>query len=237
MSLQRHVALFAFGLFMITHGMRAQGIRAIALGGYQFQYAPLTELNYVISRFNETRTSLVKPMTEIQSLSGPSFAVGVGGGQLGVLFSYGHFQKTRSGSFLERGQSRQNSLKMKSQQYSLAFSALPGKGNKVAFGMGLELSYLKTKYWLEKGTDPFAEVMDHKSIGATPFFQLYVGMSESLALFLKPYYTLDIFYSDFFPINKALNPNTADQDRLKHSHEGRYNRAGFFAGIAYIIGN
>jgi hypothetical protein len=211
-------------------------INFIAGGGYTYQYAPLEPLNYVIRRFNETRSELSKAMPGINALNGPEITAGLGGGSLAVLFTYSSFRAERSGSWTENGIEQTKSLRMQSSQYAMSFGKMPGVGNTFAFGMGIELSLLKTRYFVDDGNRVFTKVSEHLALGASPYVQVYLGLSEHLYFYLKPSYTLDGFFEDFYPINEALNPLTAAQDKLNYSHEGRYNRGGFFAGLVYAIG-
>ncbi len=211
-------------------------INFIAGAGYTYQYAPLEQLNYAIKRFNETHSDLTSAMPGIRSLSGPEITAGLGGASLAILFAYSSFRTERSGSWTENGVGQTKTLRMQSNQYALSFGKMPGVGNTFAFGMGIELSILKTGYFVDDGNRVFNKVSEHLALGASPYIQLYLGLSEHLYFYLKPSYTLDGFFSDFYPVNEALNPLTAPQDKLTYAHEGRYNRGGVFAGLVYAIG-
>lgn len=234
-SLLRNFLLTAFFLFAVKTNASGQ-FRIIAGAGYNYQYAPLKQLNYAINRFNETRSDLDQAMPGISTLNGPEITIGVGGASLSALFTYSLFRAERSGSWTENGAKKTKSLRMQSSQYALSFGKMPDVGNTFAFGMGIELSLLKTRYLVDDGNRVFNNVNEHMALGASPYIQLFFGLSEHLYFYLKPSYTLDAFYEDFYPMNEALNPLTAAQDKLIHSHEGRYNRGGVFAGLVYTIG-
>jgi len=223
-------------LFLAAKTDAAAQLNFIAGGGYNYQYAPLDQLNYVIRRFNETRSELSKAMPGINALNGPEITAGLGGGSLAVLFTYSSFRAERSGSWTENGEKKTKTLRMLSSQYALSFGKMPGVGNTFAFGMGVELSLLKTGYFVDDGNRVFNQVSEHLALGASPYIQLYLGLSEHFYFYIKPSYTLDGFFEDFYPVNEALNPLTAPQDKLTYAHEGRYNRGGVFAGLVYAIG-
>ncbi len=228
---------FLMALFLLAAGMNAPAqLNFIAGAGYNYQYAPLEQLNYAIKRFNETRSDLGAAMPGISSLNGPEITAGLGGASLAVLFTYSNFRAERSGSWTENGEKKTKTLRMLSSQYALSFGKMPGVGNTFAFGMGVELSLLKTGYFVDDGNRVFNQVSEHLALGASPYIQLYLGLSEHLYFYIKPSYTLDGFFRDFYPVNEALNPLTAPQDKLTYAHEGRYNRGGVFAGLVYAIG-
>ena len=231
----RKLFLMAMLILALRTDTSAQ-INFIAGAGYTYQYAPLEQLNYVIKRFNETHSDLTSAMPGIRSLNGPEITAGLGGASLAILFTYSSFRAERSGSWTENGLEQTKTLRMLSNQYALSFGKMPGVGNTFAFGMGIELSFLKTGYFVDDGNRVFNKVSEHLALGASPYIQLYLGLSEHLYFYLKPSYTLDGFFEDFYPVNEALNPLTAAQDKLTYSHQGRYNRGGVFAGLVYAIG-
>lgn len=219
-------------------GQSAWGqVNVFVSGGYQGNYMQLKPLNFVINRFNDTRTDLSQPMGNIEFLNGPGISLGIGGGNMAAIGHYKRYDKVQQGSWREGGNKLTTSLKLEANDYGIAFGAVPGIGNSITFGMGLEITFLDLTISAETPHAEGYEVVEqYLKLGFAPYAQLFLGLTDHLYIYLKPSYTLDSRFSDFYAVNEAINPATFQMDSHV-SHEGKFNRLGLFAGIAFSFGS
>jgi hypothetical protein len=230
----RRIFLLVF-LLGFSQSVSAQ-VNFFASGGYQANYSGLDRLNFVIGRFNETRSTIVDPMEEIHSLSGLSATAGIGGSNIALLVQYKRYDNNVKGTWLDNGDRQTTALKLEANDYGVAFGAVPGIGNRITFGMGLEINFLDASISSKSSNERhFQQINRYVILGFSPYAQLFVGIADHIYLYLKPSYTLDARFSDFYDVNKAINPATAQMDS-DISHEGKFNRLGIYLGIVFSIG-
>lgn len=183
-------------------------------GGYGTSYPRLDNLNYVLERYNDTRNYLTSEMEPFRSLNG--FSMTFGTAFVGFDFGIGYLNRSEK-RFAEgtvQGADYRRDLKatMNAFEMHTGGSFNVGKGG-FAIGVRLEIGQIKVKTKItENGStsDPdWSIAMEDIHSSAGPYVRIHLGKS---GLALEPYFMWPLFETNVADLNRAINPNTYQND-------------------------
>lgn len=193
--------------------------------GYNANYAWLKDMNFILDRYNETRTWLDDEMGDMHYLGGLGGSIGFN--LSGLFMDMGfHTKYSIKHSKGDPGTGlAQRDFRFKMNTYTFGIGvASPKKGNLVmSSGLSLDLGFYKTSTRLgtpeEIKEKDFAEIQSDIFMGSSFFVQYFItGKRRSgLGLLLRPYIQLPWFSLELDDVNKTINPNTylSDPEGLK----------------------
>ncbi len=203
----------------------------------------LEQLNFVIQRYNDTRTYLTEPMKKINYLDGFTFTMG---GVLDVIFVDFGYTAGIQRRFAEgqvSGIMMRRDLKVSSHLFDMNFGfclADPNKGG-LYFGASMNVGKLSIKSRVDekgniKSADYFQINPDDDLIFTLGVFMKFC--IKNPGIYIQPYFQFPmshIFDSDMTTVNEVLNPNTYDNDPSPlNIHNGMF---GVKIGISVLSKN
>ena len=218
-----------FSVFVILQVFWFQNTNSQSFGyfsvGYNGTKSDLKNFNYVIDRYNETRTWLSSKLDNINYLDGVCFNFG-GGWKRGFFdISWSNrsdvkIAKGDNGSVIAE---RELKLRMNNFSFSKGFTIggidgfLP-----IYFGLSIDLCQLKvftrTANLGQLKQEDYI-LAHNKFLPATSIFFQHIitgrGKSGGIGLLLKPYVQIPWYTTDFFDVNAYLNPYTYQNDPLE----------------------
>ena len=212
--------------------------------GYNYGFATHKQLDFIIEKYNETNTQLIRPMNHLDHLEAPIVGIAVEAGNKSINLDY-----TKKSSLLystyydNKGNVQQTDLKVVTSQIGLTFGVFPEPGSAFAMSFGLCAHYLRTNYLLRSQefgpqyqTWSPAETFDQLTIA--PMLEFFFGLTDNIFIRIKPYYQFDAFPVDYYHLHQKLNPNTYQQDKGR-DFTGRLNQFVLEGGIVYSfnVGN
>lgn len=212
----------------VTHAQRPEDKTYMA-GGFNYQLASAAPLDYIIDRFNQTRTNLIDEMDKVNHMSGAVFAFGFGWGEdeKFILLEMG-LTLGGSGSLsserLENGVLKKQDLKVTSFLINTGFAYLIQTEKKFEYGAGLFIDYggfrVRTRTYNSNQTAPdFKDIGESNTlVGLTPTIFLDYNFSETFGLSFRPFYRYQLYDNDLQYVNKELNPNTWQNDAYDNQH-------------------
>lgn len=230
----------SFSLFSQAHSFFYLG------GGLTGSTTRLKGLNDVIDRYNETRqggvgqADLIQELEHFHGQSGYEFSFGGIQDDLG-FFADLHLSFMNAESFAE-GYNLDGTLARRELEYeSVVFSGGVGasiiQNNFLEFGAGLSVDITWDKIYSKVNDEALEEIFEEEvPVAFSPFAQAHLFLSRKipLALFGRGFVQLPLLKSDFYELNKELNPATYVNDG-----EGDFKslswRPGFTIGVAFIF--
>ena len=218
--------ILLFALLMISSNVFAQRPenRMYMAGGYNYQLASGGPLDYVIDRYNQTRSYLTDEMDKVNHMSGVAFSFGFGMGEdvefllLEMGLTLGG-SGTLSASGPVNGVQQVRDLKVKSFLINTGFAYLIQTEQKFEYGIGLFVDYgsfkVRTRTYNANQTAPdFKDIADQANtlVGLTPTVFLDYNFSETFGITLRPFYRFQIYENDMSYVSKEINPNTYNND-------------------------
>lgn len=189
--------------------------------GSNLSFTNCAPLDFVVQRYNDTRTYLSDPMDEFDNISG----VGITAGMLtedGLLFEmrWAGRNQVVSAQGIPAGETLQErDLKLRANSYGIGIGYAMPKGN---FRPGLDASidfgavktYTRTGQASEVSGTGYDEITNEINIGATMAGNIFIlfNKDQTWGILLKPYYQYYFSKNDFSELNAAINPNTAIDD-------------------------
>jgi len=179
-------------------------------------------LNYVIDRYNQTRTtSLTKEMKPVHFADGLAFSLGFNfyrfifdigyTGKKETVFAQGNFT---SGSNLQRD----IRFKNKCMNMGMGYAFLNTRNASVALCATVDVGTVRTETRTGEisgiGNESYEEITNDLSMGSTFYMQFLLGFGrgKGIALIARPYYQLSYFDTDFYDVNAEINPTTYMHD-------------------------
>lgn len=212
--------------------------------GYNHGFAAHNQLNFIITRYNETNPNLARPMAHMDHLSGPIFSAAILAGNQSIHVDYA--KKTTSlfsNYYNAEGNIERTDLKVAADQIGLTFGAFPRPGYNFTFGFGISAQYMRTNYLVKSGElGPKYQQWHHAAafdqLTLAPMVQFFFGMTKNVFIYLKPSYQFDPFPIDYYNLHKEINPNIYMQDKGR-DFEGRLNQFVLEGGLVYSfqVGN
>lgn len=212
--------------------------------GYRVASGSFKPLDFVIDRYNQTRTAiLTKNMDKISSVSGLVYSIGYNFGEFGLEVE---IPKLKSPTVTAETSTQIRELYMEISGFE--FNASVGKGifNDGAFagflGGTMSVDNVKptifTRIFNKNSTaGDFGKVEAKTAInmGIGPYLGVHL-MFPSVIIFgeVRPFYKFSIVGSDFYDVNRGLNPATWSADNTDDL-EGSMNTFGVTAKIGITV--
>lgn len=204
-----------------TNIIKAQSQFWLGFGYNMCRFKLDNSLNYVIDRYNETRTgSITKKMNQIHFADGLAFSCGFNVNRFIFDFGYTGKKQTVSTQGVYSGVSGERYLRFKNRAFNmgLGYAMLNSRNSSLALCMSFDFGKVKTETKSAniddiKNTD-FETITDDFEIGNTIYFQLLLGSprGKGLAILARPYYHFSYLDIDFSDVNQTINPKTYSND-------------------------
>jgi hypothetical protein len=217
--------------------------------GYRVGSGTFKPLDFVIGRYNDTRSYLTKKMDKVSSLSGIVYSIGYNFGEGGFELELPNLKsETVSAEGIQPANQTAvvRELYMKMSGFELNFSyAAPIFQSGALFGfVGGSASVDKADPTIytrlyNKGTTPgdFGQVKAGGSVGMGigPLLAVHLAL-PSVMLFgeVRPFYKFSITGADFYDVNRLLNPDTWTRDDIDDT-QGSMNYLGVNARIGITV--
>lgn len=195
--------------------------------GYNANLFESEQLNFVVDRYNETRTYLDEEMAHPNYFDG--FEIHAGGGD-NVLVDIGfawRSSKVSASGVDASGTNQQRDLKYKFGSFEFGIGYVAVKGEiKIAAGynqtLGSEKAYSRVDLAEEVNSTDYDLVFKSFNPGADIFILFIFPVADGNAILLRPYYHFSYGTTDYAGLNEALNPATAaaDPQVLESSFKG-----------------
>lgn len=203
----------------------------------------LEQLNFVIQRYNDTRTYLTEPMNKINYLDGFTFTMG---GVLDIVFvdfGYTAGVQRRYAEGPVSGVVMRRDLKVSSHVFDMNFGFCSADPNKGGFYLGASMNI--GKFSVKSRVSEKETIKSEKYYQINPdddlIFTLGVFMKiciKNPGIYIQPYFQFPlshIFDSDMTTVNEVLNPYTYDNDPSPlNIHNGTF---GVKIGISVLSKN
>lgn len=207
--------LFILLLLGITYSSAPAQIFGI---GYNMSFARLNGMNYVVQRYNETRTYLDKTLDEFKFMDG--FTINLGavmskGAFIDLAFSKAvknHNAEGIDGTGIL--QQRQLRVAMVDWIMGLGFAMPAGETGSISFGGSFAVGRFKVK--TRVGEKSSIKKVDWKDIMRVPTIRPGIFLriqTHSPGICIEPYINFNTWLPvDVAPVNRHINPATAGAD-------------------------
>lgn len=230
-------------LFFLSHKPCAQAQFSLQFGYNAGVPTSLGNLNYVLDRYNETRTYLDKQMGHIGFLDGTTLSLG--GVFQRMLIGCGYTaggQKRFAEMTDSNGDVQRRELWVKERLFDMDFGVLLGNPAKTSVCVGALMQL--GNFTVNTRVAPEADIKDEDwtkintwgDLKFTGGFFLRLQLSNP-GIYIQPYYAFTpgaVFYSDVTEINEKLNPNTYESDPSPINV--KYNTVGVKIGLSILMG-
>jgi hypothetical protein len=180
----------------------------------------LEQLNFVIQRYNDTRTYLTEPMKKINFLDGFTFTMGGVVDVVFVDFGYTAGIQRRFAEGPVSGTIMRRDLKVSSHLFDFNFGFCLADPNKSGIYVGASMNI--GKFSIKTRVSEKETIKSENYVQINPdddlFFTLGVFMKfciKNPGIYIQPYYQFPmshIFDSDMTDVNEILNPYTYEND-------------------------
>ena len=211
--MKKKVLCLIFGILLL--GIFQSNSQGYGFFGYGFGFTKLTDLNYIVGRYNNTRNFLDKEMKEFNNLDGLTFNFGYlfYGIDMGMGMTF-RGKKHHSTGFVN-GQEFRRDLKVTNNSFYVNIGGGGNTGDYAIFGG------LITEFGNFKVKTRSAEIDDvRKEDWIKPVEDIYCGAGLYLrflfgnpGIAIEPYIVWPLFSYDVGPVNKTINPNTYQNDQ------------------------
>lgn len=197
--------------------------------GYNVGYGEFQGFNYVVDRYNETRSYLTQEMDHVELTHGMSFDLGYAmPGFLGGMGLQYNRAKVSAIGIID-GEKVQRDLKIHALNIPFDFAIAIGEYD-FSWAPGIGFNFLLWKYLTRTGKPSKIDEVDYykSSVDAGIHLKLFTkfifgGVSEDgWGLVVEPYYNLGVLGSEMWQMNQALNPNTYYNDPKKSEKFSHY---------------
>jgi len=184
-------------------------------GGFAMQFTKPDGLNYVVDRYNETRSFLTEEMEHFNNLDGFNYGIFYAGEGLWLDMMYTHRSQTRSAvGFDATNQNIERQLRAVIHSFGMGL----GYGvteDQFAFIFGSRLNVGLLKIRTKVGAVDEIRQEDWEDIYDQLHFDLDIHIKIGLPyIIIEPYYSFQLFPSinNMAEVNEVLNPNTLQND-------------------------
>ena len=205
--------LSAVELALSQSGMLTTGL------GYNASFVNAKSANFVIDRYNETRTWLSKPMEHITYMDGISWNAT---GTIGVFlidFNYNHRATVISAEGDNGNGMMRRDIKVKDGSFGFGIGLNIIESNPT-IGLGFDadigrLSFKSRMYKPEISAEGNYEELDAiLTSGGTVWIQTMIyGGDHGVGLAIRPYYHFDFSDYNYQWFNQSINPDTYHLDK------------------------
>jgi len=202
----------------VISSAQAQSYNYFAIG-YNASMLSSDGLNYVVDRYNETRTYLDVTMPHPQYFDGLAVRFGASPGVILADFGFtGQSCKVSASGVDVTATEVQRDLKDKWNTYDvgLGFNLLKRDNAIIAlganFGINSEKIYTRVDAPENIKDQDFELVQKTFKVGIAPFLQFMILGDNGSGLLLRPYYAWSPMPTDYAALNAAINPATYAND-------------------------
>lgn len=203
----------------------------------------LEQLNFVIQRYNDTRTYLTEPMKKINYLDGFTFTMGGVVDIIFVDFGYTAGVQRRYAEGPVSGVIMRRDLKVSSHVFDMNFGFCSADPNKGGFYFGASMNIGKLS--IKSRVSELETIKSEKYYQINPYDDLIFTMGifmkiciKNPGIYIQPYFQFPlshIFDSDMAGVNEVLNPNTYENDPSPlNIHNGTF---GIKIGVSMLYNN
>ncbi len=206
--------------------------------GYNAALLKSEGLDFVIDRYNQTRSYLDDKMEYCHYYDGPSFRSGLSYNHFFIDFGFTYRSCKVSASGIDAsGVRQQRDLKNKWNTFDLALGIGAGANENIALAFGVNIG-LNAEKTLTRDDTPdkigvanFAKVNSQFKIGFEPFAQLILATDKGLGLAFRPYFSWTPVQTDYYELNSYINQYTYVNDPL--SIKGKLSGFGLSVILVY----
>ncbi len=178
-------------------------------------------LNYVVGRYNETRTWLTKPMGNFTFPNG--FCASLGGSSRKLMYDITWVGRhmTRNGGGVQpiNGMYGERELKWRMNSFNVGFGVALGQTRKLRVNLGLSFDFGYERVFTRVGENgvfnpaEFEEIQKNLLVGSSIFVQIILS-TENLpgGIFIRPYVQFPYLKTDIYRVNEWINPTTYFND-------------------------
>lgn len=212
--MKQFLILFVLLSCLVLSSM-AQGL--YLRGGYNTQFSRPNGLNYVVERYNETRTFLTQEMKPFNNLNGVTYGILAIVDHFYMEAQYDHRSQKRTSIGLDaNNQELARQLRASINSFGFGFGyGTTDDGYGIAFGTRINVGPLRVR--TKVGT--LDEINDLDWEEDDVHNQLHIDLDFNIKLILayfiiEPYYTFQIIpeANNMAEVNEAINPMTFPND-------------------------
>ena len=207
--------------------------------GYNLGYAKLGGLNYVVDRYNETRTWLTDDMDDFHLPNG--FCASLGGSNRKLMFDLTwvgrHMTRSAGGPQPTNGKMGQREIKWRFNTFNFGLGVALGKTKYSRVNIGVSFDFGTEKVFTRVGEEgvfnpeEFQEVEKELMLGSTLFMQIILSPGIPGALFIRPYVQFPYFGTNVGNAAYNINSATYQNDDITMYDSNSWN-----AGVQLQIG-
>lgn len=237
--MKRSIILFLF-IVNFSFGTYSQSQFWFGMGYNMSRFKLDNSLNYVIDRYNQTRTGyLTKTMDNIHFADGMALSFGFNNERFIYDLSYTGKRQTVSAqgnNTLNIKYQRDLRLKSKCFSMGLGYALLNFETFSLSLCATIDLMSLKTETRVAEvltiDEEDYENISNDIDIGTTFYFQFLIGSprGKGLALLARPYYQFNYLKINFVDVNERINPDTYYND--SYYIEGRPSNIGLSLMLA-----
>jgi hypothetical protein len=237
--------LVVISVLLLSGNAFTQTINFSINAGYNAGNANFDGLNFVIDRYNNTRSYLTKRMDKVDFVKGLSFGIGMGFTKVNVDLSYNMKSSSEaSAEGVVNGTAFRRDLKTSINTFNVGFDYLVSSSRSLDTRVGASLGFGSSKvftrvYPTSQAPAEYQEVNDISpgttqslfAISIFPKFTFYPGIT-GLSLYIKPFYEKHLTDVDYSNVNAVINPVTYVNDP-SGSQKSKPDNYGAQIGISY----
>jgi len=190
-------------------------------GGENFSFINIESLDFVVNRYNETRSYLSQPMDDFNYMRGGTVNAGYvsQGGLTMELAWVGRHMKQAAEGVDNTGTLQRREVKVRNNTTNFGFGytyvreSVFCPGILASFDFGSLKSFTRVAPAADIKDTDFEQVMKDIQLGMSFTLNLMIAAKEKpWGLAVRPYYQLQFFGVDYQDLNLAINPATANAD-------------------------
>ena len=205
----KSIAKYSVLVLLILSSFSAKSQVGIFGAGYHMGFFVNDSLKYVIDRYNETRNFLDKELKYPNYMDGLHFEIAFG---TPVYFSLGYVGQTAQSH--AEGVDNTGTLQRRVIKYSyhtfdmgVGYFKIPVGGG-FGFKFGSEALKSKVGPAEEVKNIQFSDVQSDLQASLSAFLVFLAPLSDGIGLYVKPYFMLSLFRTDYANFNAFINPAT-----------------------------
>jgi len=219
----KKLLLFVFSVILLSQSFNNSYAQSVSIG-YRVGSGTFKPLDFVIDRYNNTRTAiLTKNMEKISNVSGIVYALGFNSAVYGFEVE---IPKLKSSVVTAETstQYRDSYLELSGFELNVSYAApVFESGNIIGLVGGSLSTDYSTPTFYTRVYNKTASAPDYSSIKAGSSINIGLGPTgaihfamPSFLLFVeaRPFYKFSLSGADFFDVNRTINPNTWTQDNV-----------------------
>ncbi len=217
----RKILIFFLLLILQCNIVKSQSQYWFGFGYNMSRFKMDNSLNYIIDRYNQTRTStLTKEMKHIHFADGLAFSFGFNVNKFVFDLGYTGKKQTVFAQVNNSSGSGERYLRFKNRNFNMGFgfAFINTSNSSVALCDSLDIGKIKTETRLGDipniDKEEYEIVTDDLNMGSTFYLQFLIGFGrgKGLALIARPYYHISYFDTDFYAVNEKINSSTYVKD-------------------------